>query len=367
MKRDDKKSGEMVQKLIFWFVTNKRDLPWRKKHSPYETWIAEVMLQQTQVKTVLPYFQRWMKRFPDTLSVAEASEEEILKHWEGLGYYSRAENIQKTARIVVQDFEGEFPKDHQTILKLPGIGPYTAGAIMSLAYNKEHPIVDGNVERVFSRVFNIRKPVKEKESQAFIWNMARKLIPKGKARDFNQALMELGALICLPRNPLCSQCPIHSFCESYRLGLVDQRPVPRQRKVITPLEVALGVLVNDGKVLIQKRPPSGLMANLWEFPGGKLKDGETPKETLLREFAEELELKIHCSKKITVIRHSYTSFRVTLHAFFCQLQDPNQTPVLHAAVDARWVKPGQLSQYAFPSANRKLITLIERKGLPTAS
>ena len=170
--------------------------------SPYEIWISEVMLQQTQVETVIPYYLRWLKRFPTVQAIAEAPEDEILKHWEGMGYYARAQNIQKTARILVSECAGEFPVDHQAILRLPGIGPYTAGAIMSLAFNQDVPAVDGNVERVLARLFDIKTPVKERETRALIWTLAQGLIPKGEARNFNQALMELGAVVCIPKNPL---------------------------------------------------------------------------------------------------------------------------------------------------------------------
>lgn len=362
MKKEEENLKETARRLVSWFNAHQRDLPWREKYLPYEVWISEIMLQQTQVKTVLPYFRRWMERFPDISSVARASEEEILRYWEGLGYYSRAKNIHKTADIVVRDFAGQFPTEHRDVLKLPGIGPYTAGAIMSLAYNKDYPVVDGNVERVFARLFNIERPVREKAAHDFIWKTARELIPKGKARIFNQALMELGATVCTPRNLLCSECPIRLFCESCRLGIVKERPVPPKRKTLTPLEVAVGILVDQEKIFIQKRPPSGLMADLWEFPGGKLRDGETPEEGLIREFWEELEVKVHSLRKITVIRHNYTSFKITLHAFFCKLRPESQRPVLRAAADSRWVTPDQLNHYAFPAANRKLIQLIEQKG-----
>lgn len=344
--------------LLQWFRLHQRKLPWRRNHLPYEIWISEIMLQQTQVKTVLPYYERWMARFPDMASVAEASEEELLKYWEGMGYYSRVRNIHKTAHIVMTDHGGEFPREHGAILKLPGIGPYTAGAVMSLAFNEDFPLVDGNVERVFARLFDIDSPVKGKENQKLIWKTARELIPPGKARDFNQALMELGALICLPRTPLCGDCPVSGSCESRRAGIVDQRPVAGKRKSLQPIQVAIGLLLRDGKIFIQKRPPHGLMPHLWEFPGGKILENETPEAALVREFREELDLDICGLDKIALFRHNYTSFKVTLHAYFCTLVSPHQEPVLRTAVDGRWVTPDQLQDYAFPAANRKLIRML---------
>lgn len=347
--------------MMSWFHDNKRDLPWRRNYSPYKTWIAEIMLQQTQVKTVLPYYHRWMKRFQDIESVARASAEELLKHWEGLGYYSRVNNIHETARILVNQYGGKFPQDHSEILALPGIGPYTAGAIMSLAFNENYPVVDGNVERVFSRLFNISTALKGTANRGFLWKTAKELMPKGQAREFNQALMELGALICIPKNPTCEICPVVNHCESFKLDIVHARPVPTPGKKITPIEVALGVLVWQEKIFIQKRPDNGLMAGLWEFPGGKVNQEEKPEEALVREFSEELDLDVCCLDKIAVIRHSYTTFRVALHAFFCRLTDPNQQPKLKAAVEARWVTREQLDQLAFPAANRKLIRMLQKE------
>ncbi len=348
-----------IQKnLLDWFAVHQRDLPWRRSYLPYQIWISEIMLQQTQVKTVLPYYQRWMERFPDIAAVAEASEEDLLKHWEGMGYYSRVRNIHQAARRLVKENGGAFPSEHAAVLKLPGIGLYTAGAVMSVAFHQDFPVVDGNVERVFARLFDMESPVKEKESQKRIWETARALIPAGKARDFNQALMELGALICLPRNPLCSECPVNSSCESRRKGTVEARPVMGKRKSLQAIEVALGLLLRQGKVFIQKRPPGGLMPHLWEFPGGKVEEGETPEAALVREFREELELDICGLDKIARLRHNYTSFKVTLHAYFCTLKDSTQQPVIRTAVDARWVTPEALQDFAFPAANRKLIQLL---------
>jgi A/G-specific adenine glycosylase len=344
--------------LLDWFAVHQRDLPWRRSYLPYEIWISEIMLQQTQVKTVLPYYQRWIERFPDIVAVAEASEEELLKYWEGMGYYSRVRNIHKAARLLVKENGGAFPSEHATVLKLPGIGRYTAGAVMSVAFNQDFPVVDGNVERVFARLFDMDSPVKEKESQKRIWETARALIPSGKARDFNQALMELGALICLPRNPLCIECPVDSSCQSHRKGTVEARPVMGKRKSLQAIEVAVGLLLRQGKIFVQKRPPDGLMPHLWEFPGGKVEEGETPEAALIREFREELELDICGLDKIIRLRHNYTSFKVTLHAYFCTLKDSTQEPVIRRAVDARWVPPEALQDFAFPAANRKLIELL---------
>lgn len=345
--------------LLTWFDRNKRDLPWRKTYLPYHVWISEVMLQQTQMDRVVDYFKQWMKRFPDVDSVGAASEEEILQLWEGLGYYSRARNLHKTAQIL-SGGHGELPDTYKELLSLPGIGRYTAGAILSIAFNQEYPIVDANIERVFSRIFNIASPVKDKENSRFIWEKAAELIPSGKARYFNQALMELGALICLPLHPQCNQCPISSECVSLHLGIVDERPVPGKSTDIINIKMATGVLFHEGRVFIQKRPEHGIWANLWEFPGGRIEKGEKAHEALVREFKEETEFDIQVTGKIQIIKHNYTRYRVDLHCYRCALSDPEKlsAPVLHEAQRYKWVSPDELHEYAFPSAHRKLIRFL---------
>jgi A/G-specific adenine glycosylase len=348
-------------KLLNWFESNQRKLPWRLLYRPYEVWISEIMLQQTQVKTMLPYYSRWMERFPDLKSVAHAPEEDLLKHWEGMGYYSRARNIHKAAQVLVKDYGAEFPRDYDLMVGLPGIGRYTAGAILSIAFNLDFPAVDGNVARIFSRLFDVAAPLGDRESQRVLWSIAGGVLPKGKARSFNQALMDLGALVCTPRNPSCSRCPVSAHCQALQMGVVSLRPIVQRSRDILPIHTAVGILGRQGKVFIQKRAPSGLMPHLWEFPGGKIQGEETPEEALVREFREELELNIRVLQKIAVIRHQYTTFRVTLHAFACQTVDACWKPVLRSAVDGRWVGLEELDRYTFPAANRKLIRRIQEK------
>jgi A/G-specific adenine glycosylase len=346
-------------KLLKWFDVNQRDLPWRRHYKPYEIWISEIMLQQTQVKTMLPYYHRWMVRFPDVQAVALAPEEDVLKHWEGLGYYSRAHNIHRTAKVLLKEHKSEFPRDCARLRKLPGIGRYTAGAIMSIAFNADCPVVDGNITRILSRLFDIAEPIRDGQTEKALWKLAEELIPQGKARSFNQALMDLGAMVCTPRSPSCPKCPIRIHCRALQKGVVHLRPMVKKRKDAVPIHVAVGILVQEGRVFIQKRPPSGLMPHLWEFPGGKILLGETPEDALVREFREELELHIHPLRKVALIRHRYTSFRVALHAFACRLEYSGRQPVLHSAVEGRWVTPQELDLFAFPAANRKLIQRIQ--------
>lgn len=345
--------------LLAWFDKHGRDLPWRRTYTPYHIWISEIMLQQTQMDRVVAYFSRWIQRFPDVQNVVQVSEEEAFKLWEGLGYYTRVRNILRTAEILVRQFNGNLPADHQALLSLPGIGKYTAGAIMSLAFNKEYPIVDANIERVFSRIFNIDTPIKEKEAQRFIWRKAKELIPPGEARHFNQALMELGALVCTPKNPLCNACPVRDDCEALRLGVVTERPIPIKSNTTIPIEMVTGILIHQGKIFIQKRLQDDIWANLWEFPGGRLKPGESPEEALRREYLEETELRIGNLEKIMKVKHSYTRYRVTLHCFYCTLLNGHATPVLHAAQEYRWISPRDLKNFAVPAGHRKLIASIQ--------
>lgn len=354
----------LPEEILAWFAVSSRDLPWRRTYTPYHIWISEIMLQQTQMDRVVTYFTRWLERFPDIESVAAAPEQEILKFWEGLGYYSRARNILKTAGLLVRDFKGRLPENHNALLGLPGIGKYTAGAIMSLAFNREFAIVDANIERLFSRLFDIRQPVKNPESQKFIWQTASELIPTGQAREFNQALMELGALICTPNTPKCPDCPLERLCEAHRLGLVAERPVrPENSKKIIPVAMATGILKRNGKIFIQKRPATGVWANLWEFPGGRLERAESPAAALVREYKEETGFRVGKLQKIQVIKHSYTIYRVTLHCFFCSLLAGNpDNPELTAAQEYRWVHPAELAAFAFPAGHRSLVTSLLADG-----
>ena len=354
-------SPALQDALLQWFAKHGRDLPWRRTYLPYHIWISEIMLQQTQMDRVVIYFKRWLDRFPDIASLAEAEEQEVLLLWEGLGYYSRAKNILKTAELLYRRHGGILPEDHAALLKLPGIGRYTAGAIMSLAFNRSLPIVDANVERLFARLFNLTAPVKETHTRAFIWHKATELVPEGKARFFNQALMEMGALICLPRYPLCNQCPIRAHCEAFAQGLVNERPVAGKAKETIPIIMVTGVLRHQGKVYIQKRLADDVWPNLWEFPGGRIKKGETPEQALVREYGEETEFRVHKLEKICTIKHSFTKYRVTLHCYHCRLEDNTTKPVLNAAQEYRWTDPNELDNFAFPAPHRRLIQRLARE------
>jgi A/G-specific adenine glycosylase len=343
--------------LLAWFEENQRPLPWREKYISYQVWISEIMLQQTQVKTVLPYFDRWMKKLPTIQAVAEAKEDTILKLWEGLGYYSRARNIQKTAQFIVTEYGGEFPSDFDSILALPGIGKYSASAIASIAFEQDYPVVDGNVIRVLSRLFHFTENTRLPKAVNQMWDWAGEILPSGKARYFNQAMMEFGALQCTPASPDCGGCPLNQHCESYKKGVVDQIPDRGPKKVTKDIKVAIAVIRKRDKVFIQKRPAGGLMAGLWEFPGGKVEKGEGTVDALHRELLEETGMKVGNVKSIKKIKHAYTSFKVDLHCYSADYEEGEVK--LKAATEGKWVKVSDLKKYPFPAANVELIAGLE--------
>lgn len=355
---------QLQQALLAWFAAHQRPLPWRVNYTPYEVWISEVMLQQTQMERGVSYFTRWMARFPDVAALAAASEEEVLRLWEGLGYYSRARHVLAAARRIMDRHGGVFPAALEDIRALPGVGPYTAGAIASIAFGEKLPCVDANVERVVARVFDLDTPVKQEPAASAVRAWALRLVPEGKAREHNQAMMELGALVC-GKKPRCGACPLAAFCISLHLGIVDQRPVPGKRTPITPIEVVTGVLRRKDRIFVQKRLASGVWGNLWEFPGGRVEPGESPEAAVVREFEEETGFAVAVDSKYGIIRHSYTTYKITLHCFALSLagadgdlEEAPDPPVLTAASAWRWAPPRELEDLAMPAAHRKLADRI---------
>jgi A/G-specific adenine glycosylase len=342
--------------LLDWFATHRRDLPWRRDYAPYKVWISEIMLQQTQMDRGVEYFNRWIARFPDVYSVASAHEDEIMRLWEGLGYYRRARNLHKTARIIVEKNQGIFPDTPRDLAALPGIGPYTAAAVASIAFEKPIPVVDANVSRVLSRVFDIDTLITASSTRRVLEDKAADLLSGTSPRDFNQAIMELGALVCT-KSPSCLTCPLTSLCTSLTKGNMLERPVTLKPPSIIPITMASGILVHRGKIFIQKRRDNDVWANLWEFPGGCVIPGEPPRTAVVREFQEETEISVAAKKKVAEICHSYTRYRVTLHAYLCTARAPI-TPILHAAQEYRWVRPDELERFAFPAGHRKLIDIL---------
>ncbi|HUV67578.1 MAG TPA: A/G-specific adenine glycosylase [Sedimentisphaerales bacterium] len=342
--------------LLAWFDKNARDLPWRRTRDPYAIWIAEIMLQQTQSETVKPYYAKFLRRFPTVERLAKARFDTVLKMWEGLGYYSRARNLHLAAGRIVRDFDGRVPQARRDLLKLPGIGLYTAGAIASIAFNRDEPVVDGNVTRVLCRLFRVREDPRSSRTQKRLWRLAEGLLPSGKARFFNQAMMELGATVCLPRSPHCDDCPLGRMCGAKAHGEQDRLPTRASKKPLPRHKVVVGVIYKKGKILIDKRKAGGLLGGLWEFPGGKVAKGESLRAALLREVREELGVRVRVVRPLVTVQHAYSHFSITLHAFECAHESGK--PRCAGCVDYKWVLPGQLKKYAFPAANKKIFAAL---------
>lgn len=349
----------IIRPLLRWFRANARDLPWRRTADPYAIWISEIMLQQTQVDTAKPYYLKFMKRFPTVQKLARTRIDTVMKQWEGLGYYARARNMHEAARQIVRHFNGQLPREKEGLLSLPGIGPYTAGAIASIAFGCREPVVDGNVARVLCRLLRITENPKRSPTKRRIWLVAEELLPASSPGDFNQALMELGAGVCSPANPHCCDCPLGRIC----LANIHQEqailPVRDRSQPIPFYNVAIGVIFKKGHVLIDKRPPEGLLGGLWEFPGGKVQPGESPQDALRREIHEELGIEIRLIRQLAIVGHAYTHFRVRLHAFECV--HVRGKPRCGNCTAVKWVLPEVLDRFAFPAANKRIINILRQE------
>ncbi len=340
------------KKLLGWYAIYARELPWRGHPDPYAVWISEIMLQQTRVETVIPYFQKWMERFPSVFELAAAPQKEVLTLWEGLGYYARARNLRRAARVIVDDFGGKLPKDVENLQSLPGIGRYTAAAITSIAFGQDEAALDGNIRRVLARVFDVSEPARSTDSERLLWSLAQENIPLGFAGIFNQAIMDLGATICTPKSPDCDNCPVAELCQAYILGIQDQRPVKKNKPAVPHYIVTAAVIHRNGQVLIAQRPDKGLLGGMWEFPGGKTEPGENLETCLKREICEELGVDIEVGAPFGVYDHAYTHFKITLYAFECQLN--NGVPVAHEHTDIRWIKTTALTDFPMGKVDRQI-------------
>lgn len=337
-----------------WYEKHHRNLPWRDTYDPYHIWLSEIMLQQTQVATVIDYYHRFLKRFPTIQALAESPEDAVLKAWEGLGYYARCRNLHKAAKKIMADYDGAFPQTLEAVEGLPGIGKSTAGAILTFAYGQRHPILDGNVKRVLSRLYDVDEDISQTSAIKRLWvYSADLLLDAPDAYVHNQAMMELGAVVCTPKDPKCLICPVQAQCEAFAAGTRHERPVKAKAKATPHFNIAVGVIRHKGSILIQKRPAEGLLGGLWEFPGGKQEAGETLQETVRREIAEELGIDVAVGTEITAVKHAYTHFKITLYAFECTLV--SGTPDPRAAEAWQWVAPEELEQFAFPRANKKVL------------
>jgi len=344
---------KVVESLLAWFERNARDLPWRRTNDPYAIWVSEVMLQQTQVKTVLPFWEQWMQVLPTIESVAKARPHRVHKLWEGLGYYTRVRNMQKAARLLVRTHQGKFPEQFEQILRLPGIGRYTAGAICSIAFNQPQPVLDGNVRRVLTRLFGISANPRLSEVDAELWNLAQHLVNAAsvfrrnghnRCSYLNQSLMELGALLCTPKEPKCPVCPVATCCVAHQRGLTHRIPNLGARPRAKRRRFVAIVLENDGKFLVRQRPAGVVNAFLWEFPNIEISQNSALKDPV-REFCG---MTAKGLQRMCTIKHSITRYRITLEVLRSRV---TRRPGL---LSGQWLNRAQLQRLAFASAHKRI-------------
>ncbi len=347
----------MTRDLLAWFAENRRDLPWRHTHDPYRIWVSEVMLQQTQVRTVIPYYERFLARFPDLATLATAPLDDVLKHWEGLGYYARARNLHAAARVVLSNHAGVIPDHPDQFAELPGVGAYIRAAVMSIAFARPLAAVDGNVKRVLARAFAVEdavdRPVGARAIQAF----ADQLLDHTDPGAFNQAVMELGALVCRPVNPDCPACPWSHACVAHGEGSQASYPVKSARREVPTTRIAIGVVARRGRVLITRRAETVMLGGLWEFPGGKIHGGESARAACRREIREETGLEVDVVEHVTTVRHAYSHLKVEIDVFHCAHRGGRVR--LRGPVDHRWILLEETEQYAFPKANHKFLSVLK--------
>ncbi len=346
----------LARKVVAWFERHARDLPWRRTRDPYGIWISEVMLQQTQVKTVIPYWERWMDLFPDVTGLAEAAEEKVLKAWEGLGYYSRARNLQKAAHKILLEHSGDFPRTFEDVLELPGIGRYTAGAICSIAFGDKTPILDGNVARVLSRVFLIAGASKETSTVNTLWQLSAKLVENTtNSSALNQGLMELGATVCLPRDPRCGGCPLNRDCKARIANRVHEFPNPSKKPMLRERQFVAMIVRKNGSVLVRKRAAGVVNGGLWEFPNLEIPPDDDAIESL-RQFGINFQ-------PLATIKHTITTNRITLRAFSGEVNSDSKA--LPKTFEAEWRAVQNLQSLPFSSAHARLRSLVQgESGIP---
>jgi A/G-specific adenine glycosylase len=347
---------EIRENLLLWFKKNARDLPWRKTRNPYAIWVSEVMLQQTRVDTVTPYYRRFIKTFPTVERLVRADLSEVLKVWEGLGYYSRARNLQKAARIISSQFHGRIPDTLDGLLSLPGIGRYTAGAILSIAFNQEAPILDGNVKRVLSRLFAISGDPGKGETNRRLWHLSEFLIPRGHASSFNQALMDLGATVCTPKVPQCSICPLRDLCKGMATGNPEHYPAKIVKNPVPHRNAMAAVIYWQNKVLLTQRPPSGLLGGLWEFPNWEIDgNGRNTRKWIKNQVKKELGITTDVGESIGTFHHTFSHFKLTLQVFECRLFERGGI--------GKWLSVRNLSSVPMSRIHRRIAHSLEVRSL----
>ena len=347
------------RRLLAWYESNRRRLPWRGTRDPYRIWVSEAMLQQTQVNTALPYYRRFLTQFPTLRKLAAADLGDVLKCWEGLGYYARARNLHRAVGMLTACCGGRIPGRWDDFRALPGVGDYIAAAVLSIAFDRPHAVVDGNVKRVLARLLTMAAPTNQAASHKVFQAEADRLLDQHRPGDFNQAVMELGALVCTPTSPNCPICPLIRFCAAHRGGTVARYPRRVASRPVPEVQIAVGVVFKNGRVLITRRPEQGLLGGLWEFPGGKLRKDESPAAACVREIKEEVNLDVDIEEPLAQVRHAYSHFRIHMHVFRCRFTAGRVRR--NGPTDHRWVRIADIDRFAFPRANHKFIPILKQR------
>ena len=347
--------------LESWFITFHRKLPWRETNDPYSIWVSEVMLQQTQVAKVIDYYLAFIEAFPTVAALAEASQEQVLKVWEGLGYYSRARNLHRAAQVVMNIHAGVIPADYNTFLLLPGVGGYIAAAVMSQAFDLPFAVVDGNVKRVIARLFAIEEPINKSPAQKIIHTFMNSLLDPEHAGMFNQAMMELGAVVCRPQQPLCKDCPVQQWCSAFRYRETERFPVVTTAKTSPEYHIVAGIIYRNDTFLIVRRPEKGLLGGLWEFPGGRYESDENAEEACVRTIHQKTGLTVSVISHFSRIRHAYSHFKIVMDVYRCQYESGTIRLSYHEGYN--WIVPDDLNFFPFHKAVHKFLPLLKENML----
>jgi A/G-specific adenine glycosylase len=341
-----------------WYDRARRDLPWRRTDDPYAIWVSEVMLQQTQVNTVVPYYHRFLERFPDVDRLAGARLQSVYKLWEGLGYYARARHLHRAARVVREEMGGRVPCDPRVLRRLPGIGNYIAAAILSIAFGRPFAVVDGNVKRVLARLFLVDAPVNQGAAHGVFQELATLLLDRRDPGRHNQAMMELGALVCVPRRPLCDQCPLADACKAFQGGVTGQYPLRLQRRALARQHWVAGVVVKNGRLLLTRRPAQGLLAGLWEFPCGRLLPGGDPADACVDMIRSCSGLETGRQQYVTTVHHAYTHFKLRMEVYLCRWRHGRVR--LNGPAAFRWLRLGETGRLPLHGAVHKALPALEK-------
>ena len=348
--------NNLSKKLYTWFQSESQNYPWRLNSTPYSIWISEIMLQQTQASTVIPYFNKWIEIYPSLDHLKTAKFDHLIKLWEGLGYYKRVNYIYNSSKIINVEHNNKMPMSYENLIKLPGIGDYTASAILSIAFNQAYPAIDGNLKRVLSRINTLN--IQNQKLKIFK-SFASTYYSKYNPGIINQSLMDLGRLICTFKNPKCNICPINNYCNAYKTNTIALYPTIKTKKKLPMYNVVVGLIIKKNKFLISKRKSTGLLANLWELPGGKKKRNETDLDCLRREIKEETDITIANPYFIGTIKHQYSHFKININLFKCEYDSGKARSISSQKI--KWIFKKNINQFTFPSATHKLFQLLDKK------